>query len=94
MGSTVLQSSNIVHVSMILSFGRGTFFQASGIRKISLVEEYERAGKSVHCRLWKGLKGLTDHFMAVKKERKLPGLVTYSCLQTYLQQLKGCSVLN
>ena len=32
---------------MIMSFGRGTFFQASGIRKISLVEVYKRVGKSV-----------------------------------------------
>ena len=42
------------------------------------------------------LKGFRKEFVAVKKSRKVSGLVIYPCLTETLtlQQLKGCKVLN
>ena len=77
---------------------RGTFFTIKVYKTvgISLVEVYERVGKSVISVCKSGQKGYQMYFMAVKKSQKRSGFVIYSYFwrQCINSSWKRCKVLN
>ena len=75
--------------------GKGTYFRRQVYTRvgISLVEVYKRIGKSVILVCKRTWKYQQTHFRAVKKPRKLHGLVVYSNLTRH-NSWRGCSVLN
>ena len=69
----------------------GSFFRLRVYEKVgvSLVKVYKRTGKFVIAVCERTYKGSLTHFMVVKKKRKLPPSVIYSCFKDgALQQLK------
>ena len=75
--------------------GKGTFFRRQVYTRVGIspVEVYKRIGKSVILVCKRTWKCQQTHFRAVKKPRKLHGLVVYSNLKRR-NSSKGCSVLN